>query len=582
MNPVSEKNSISASADENWSAIKKSDSRRLAEERAERNRYAEEYRKRLESEMRAREGAQDAPSVSYANEEKIRRAEQRRALINEEIEADKRETDERFFAASEMLKRLEEKQAKRNEFATIKRNSQNNIEDNDTFKDKIAEKESKIPTEEKISETKKEDEEVKGSADDGIIRTEERCYTLTRSAGAYAVPLVNMSALYAEYNRLAQILNSNEEYYKARIKALEEEHAENLARLSGENERSAEDKRYNGALEDLTVAYGAAVGGYITRQREVGAQIREGEAAAGNAAAFDSYTSLKAEGYAEPIDWQPQVRREITHDYAQDYSQRQAHVRDAEYSLDISGEKPYDAAAYDNVSENTYFAPAGVNQPIYDGENEIYTDTDVADAGVGYNSDRQQHSSSYAYAHDGLVDAHRYDEENMKSDYSSDEGSHLTYSDDIGKDYSSSRRLDKRAEEEEHIRFLRESKKLDAENRSKKGSIFDTGESEPLKKSDIRALADKSARLVSLRIEYELMRGEAGVDFELLSFTENGAEKNKKRLAKMRKHKKRAVKQEKKAVKPKKKVKKNHSHCCNVNGNATFSRIIINKNTTHF
>ncbi len=554
MNPVSEKSksNISASADENWSAIKKSDSRRLAEERAERSRYAEEYRKRLEAQMKADSQASDEVRAAEPKAENTRRAEERRALINEEIEVRKKETDERFFAASEMLKRLEEKQVKRNEFATITQNSPENDAISDTFEEKTDKTGEDIPTDEKkeIGEKNQRESFSEASPDDGIIRTKKRSYTVMRSTGAYAVPLVNMSALYAEYNRLAHICKTNEDYYKARIKALEDEHIQNLARLSSESERSSEDERYNSALNDLTVAYGAAMGGYITRQREIGAQIRGGDAAAENAASFDSYDSLKTGGYAEPLDWQPQVRREMSPDYAQSYSHRPDHAVDAEYSIDISGERPYDAATYDNIAGSEYVSPREFNQPVYNDESEAYTDTDITDASADYTAERQQHSSGYAYSYDRLVDTHRYDEENIKSDYSSEEGAHIAYSDEIGGENISNRRLDKRAEEDEHIRFLRESERLDSENRSKRGSIFDTGADERLKKSDIRAKADKSARLIALRIEYELTRGEADVDLELLNFSDGrgDAERKRRRLGKMKGSKNKAVKQERTAT----------------------------------
>lgn len=116
---------------------------------------------------------------------------------------------------------------------------------------------------------------------------------------------------------------------------------------------------------------------------------------------------------------------------------------------------------------------------------------------------------------------------------------------------------DKTAIEDEHIRYLNETKKLDKSKASKKAKKkkADAVEDEFANKANVKKAADRSADLIEARMNYDAGVGECDLAIELLKFSDHSKaqrreyKENRRRRAKIKKSIKKAKKLERKATK---------------------------------
>ena len=629
-------NEINESGD-TWTAVtRRTEGRRIAEKRAERIRYAEEYRRKLERESEANgeitreEGLADA---SFSNEgERLCTRDIRR-------EADERrrsETEARFASAEEKLKSIFSDSAVR----TIPETDEKQDELPTDFEEN-SKKTSEQPTYEPI--TKINSKNSPTSTNGG----EKTCGGFVYIPVAVAPPYIEsataeLTALRAEYDRLLETCRQNEERYNAGIEALRLEHERRLLEISNPDMLGAENSRYDDAVMVAATEYGALMGDYISRQKELEAQIegyrsyqgREADNYAniglkidigasdnavdeewkpkqkrsyreedysGGIGSFQAPSSSDNVGYipisrsyrhpfseknpyseretevrepVEEIKYQPTPPR-YTHEFGEKnpYSERETEVREPveeikyqpippRYTHEFSEKNPYSERETDvgfAAHSICYNGSDDDRVHTYNHQFETASDADTMTVGASYPVPKGTGEPDYRYRYDVLNDTPHYDDGSSAEYEGKREGGEF-YVGDEPESYTPIRPLakglDKRTVADEHIRFLRESERLEKEKeRAESGKRIDTGNGDSTEKAARgRAFAEKSAQVVGARMEYTVDEGERKLEMELLNFSdysyaeERVQRKRVRTLSKMKRSVRKAKKQEKDAT----------------------------------
>ena len=459
---------------EEWSAVtKRTDSRSIAKERAERVRYAEEYRRKLEYESEIINGQREASEAQKRDyEERLARQERLREISEEK----RKEAEARLAEADEKIKRLfgasmrtDSTGASANKYIF----STNDLEKEENEAEAPT-NEKKYPIDEGVDTTLLEKTQRTASREEAYAEIDEEHLWETEEIKKAVKPEPFSKKRVMQEYQSSEAPDLDIDWHPVRFTSRSAENAE-----------------------------------YPTRS--------------------DAFSD--AENTLEDINYRP-----IERSYRGEFTERETDVAVAE------AEARYSVSA-DDRSHN------------YTAEYDAHSDVDAFGAYTSYTAPRGQADPKYYHRYDSVTDVSDKDHEVATSEYGVEDSSHISYLHEKDAETFIRRQhggYDKKMIENEHIRFLRDTEKLDRQ-RTDNVQKTDTGKAQKLKRSKNRSAVERSAYVVGARMEYEIEHGESELAMELLNFSaydyneERQRKKKAKRLSKMRRSIKRAKREEKEA-----------------------------------
>ena len=577
--------------------------RRIAEERAERIRYADEYRRRLKTEREARLKKENEEALADAERKRAEKAAQEEAERRAKLEEEKLEAQMRLNAADEKIKEIASVESEAETLPEVvvqkaeepvERAAEDSVGEERSSEEIIAE--DTALNKEKNEVIKEEETHTMANSDRIVVHIPVKCFNAsgsevqgpaTESVAAENVsfapsvaafetapveqePVAPIAAMPVTVSPVTEDKTSVVAAAIAPVSVVKPAVAEPkpVTVNGGYKVIDVTENYRNDVFNSATISYGKVVteGGWeheIEDEDDVVVVPAETE-------------SVTEEIVVAPDVVEDNVAEEITSESeAQPVMAAVAFVDTDDAVAPVENEAPA-------VKEEPYAAaPARVARPTVQRNVPVPKNYDITEEYPAPRANTEEKAASVAPAPERVapivapipftvkegefvkepqVENKKKSGRNASNDFIFDPEKENTSRDDAeiarkeNEEYGD--RYDMHQIESEHLRYLTETKKLDKKSKTKNNKKADKmAVKNATNSSEIRKNAEKSAALVGSRMDYDAKFGSSDLSIELLKFNENDyfvEKENKRRLrliSKIRKSIKKAKKLERKATK---------------------------------